>query len=85
MTSPEGALIDEGKSSSGEEKGSVNYNMIRAIWNHNISIFITKNTTKPVLPVIMAGNASVPGLKMMNSWRYKSSSSSKSAAGQVRD
>lgn len=60
-------------------KGPVNYNLIKAIWNHNLSIFITKNTAKPMLPPIMAGNASVPGLKMKSLWRYMNSSSSKSA------
>lgn len=39
--SPERAWLDEGKIVS------VNYNLIKAIWNHNLSIFITKHTTKP--------------------------------------
>lgn len=56
-----------------KKKGSVNYNLIKAIWNHNLSIFNTKDTTKPILHLIMAGNASEAGLTAMNSWRRMSS------------
>lgn len=84
LTSPEGAWVDGGnRPAVRKKKGSENYNLIKAIWNHNLGIFITKNTTKPIAPLILAGDTSVRGLKMMNSWRYMSSSSSKSMAGQV--